>query len=168
MTKHDDGVIDLIQLLKDILEVRESAMSVAIDKRDTNLAWAVANGIDSEVHRLIADYAASARDEADQAFSEATAPFRNSENTAIIMVGNAEQAREALDLLDKMQESNRLASYAHALIELNELAMTIVPRTKGVHPMLFERTTIELIELLAAEEEKQRERERQAEVAASN
>lgn len=140
---NNNGVIDLIQLINDMLEVRTAAMFVAIDKRDTVLASAVTRGSDSEIHRILVNH----KEEADRVCLEQAYASR-----VIIVIGNVP--------IVVNDESNANLLYARSMRQLCNLADTIVTRAKNLHPMLFEQATPELIELLKEQEEKQREQEK--------
>lgn len=152
---NDNGVTDPIRLLKTMLAMRECALALAISERDSVLASVVECGIDSEIHRILANYTTSAEEKAAAARTEASTKLGTGFQSGCLVMATS------LDDLDsKLQMTADVArkeAWAEDLSLLSKLAGDTVERAKGLHPMLFERTTVELIDLLKEHEDKQRE-----------
>lgn len=155
MMDENSGVIDLIQLLKDMLEVRACAMALAISEQDAALAAAVNNGIDSEIHRLVVAHQARLSAECEE-FSAKIDGFIDTVGfisfAYIHLDGDPSSTKTQVNTAQAAMEARENLAMVTLMADL---AGTIVEREKGLHPMLFEQTTPELIEHLTREREKE-------------
>ena len=135
-----NGVIDLVQLLKDVLDLRAAIYAVAIDSRDADLATALDNGIDASVHTLMCVHLRESRTKADEA------------KTKLF-----ESVGTLFDQMDNMSAAARAQVYVEMIEEVLDAYADAIEAMKGVHPMLFEKSSSELLLLLIKQEQTEAE-----------
>lgn len=151
---NDNGVIDLIQLLNDMLKVRHYAGAVAISEADSTLANAIAKGHDSEIHRLLMEHATDARRQRKEAEAKLSENFVRVGNISVAAVKSQADVAQAVEASARLARAEELDE---SLKALTKVSGTIVDRAKGLHPLLFEKTTAELIDLLIVQEQREKD-----------